>query len=312
LKKIAFLTSGGDAPGMNTTLYALTLTCIRNNVIPYGITDGFKGFIEGRGQILELNVVEEMNNRGGTILGSARSKEFISKQGRYKALNFAQNEKIDALVVIGGDGTFRGAMEFYKETKIPFIAIPATIDNDIIGTDYAIGFDSALNTICSCVDKIRDTAESHHRVFLIEVMGRNSGNLAVSAAEANGAFACLVPEEKTDLEELVKEIKVSGHVKSKIILVAEGDEAGSSYAILKALEPKLIDFELRHTVLGHLQRGGAPSFKDRWIASQMGALAIDFLLKGETNVMLSYRSEIISNISMTQKLISAPKNKFLF
>lgn len=298
MKKIAFLTSGGDAPGMNTTLYALTLTCHRNDVIPFGILDGFQGFIEGRGQILELELVEELNNRGGTLLGSARSKEFISKQGRDKALNFAKNEKIDALVAIGGDGTFRGALEFYKETKIPFIAIPATIDNDIIRTDYAIGFDTALNTICTCVDKIRDTAASHHRVFFIEVMGRNSGNLAFSAAEANGAFAYLVPEEITDLEKLVEEIKVSGHIKSKIIIVAEGDEAGSSYDILRQIKPKLKEFELRHTVLGHLQRGGAPSFKDRWVASQMGCMAIDFLLKGQSCIMLSCRNEIISSIVM--------------
>ncbi len=299
MKKIAFLTSGGDAPGMNATLYALTLKCLKNNVIPFGILDGFQGFIEGKGQILKLELVEELNNRGGTLLGSARSKEFILKQGRDKALNFAQNEKIDALVAIGGDGTFRGAMEFYKETKIPFIAIPATIDNDIIGTDYAIGFDTALNTICTCVDNIRDTAASHHRVFFIEVMGRNSGNLAFSAAEANGAFAYLVPEEITYLEKLVEEIKVSGHVKSKIIIVAEGDEAGSSLDILKYMEPKLKDFELRHTVLGHIQRGGAPSFKDRWVAAQMGSLAIDFLLKNETSIMLSCRNEIISSIGMT-------------
>ncbi len=312
MKKIAFLTSGGDAPGMNATLYALTSTCLRNDVIPFGILDGFQGFIEGRGQILKFELVEDMNNRGGTILGSARSNEFISKQGRDKALNFVQNEKIDALVVIGGDGTFRGALDFYKETKIPFIAIPATIDNDIIGTDYAIGFDTALNTICASVDKIRDTAASHHRVFFIEVMGRNSGNLAFSAAEANGAFACLVPEEKTDLEKLVEQIKVSGHVKSKIILVAEGDEAGSSYDILKQIEPKLRGFELRHTVLGHVQRGGAPSFKDRWVASQMGIMAIDLLIHGETNIMLSCKNEIISTIDMSQSFNSAPKNNFLF
>ncbi len=298
MKKIAFLTSGGDAPGMNTALFALTLSSHRNGIIPFGILDGFQGLIEGRGNILQQESVEEINNRGGTFLGSARSKDFLTQVGREKAAKFIESEKIDALIVIGGDGTFRGAIDFNKETKIPFIAIPATIDNDISGTDYAIGFDTALNTICYCIDKIRDTAASHHRVFLIEVMGRNSGNLAYGAKEANGAFAYLVPEEKTDLPQLVKEIKAAGHIKSKIIVVAEGEEAGSSLEILKQIEPLLIEFELRHTVLGHLQRGGAPSFKDRWIASQMGELAIELLLKGETNVMIACKNEILTTVAL--------------
>jgi 6-phosphofructokinase 1 len=311
VKKIAFLTSGGDVPGMNALLYTLAKTCVESNTVPFGIFDGFQGLLEGRGMNLELSYAEEMNNRGGTFLGSARSDSFRTREGRLKAAVFVENQKIEGLVVIGGDGTFRGALDFSKETNLPIVAIPATIDNDISGTDYALGFDTALNTICASIDKIRDTANSHHRVFLIEVMGRSSGNLAYHAALANGAFAYLIPEEQTDLSELVKAIKNSSGNKSKIIIVAEGDDAGNSLHILKRIQPHLKSIELRHTVLGHIQRGGAPSFKDRWLASQMGPTAVDFLIKGETNLMLSERANVITSTRLDNVLepIEAKGNK---
>jgi 6-phosphofructokinase 1 len=311
VKKIAFLTSGGDVPGMNTLLYSLTKSCIQNDIVPYGILDGYQGLIEGRGVNMELSIAEEMNNRGGTFLGSARSASFQTYEGRMKAASFLRREKIEGLVVIGGDGTFRGALDFLRETKLPILAIPATIDNDISGTDYTLGFDSALNTICACVDKIRDTANSHHRVFLIEVMGRKSGNLAYHAALATGAFAYLIPEEQTDLSRLIQAIRKANSTKSKILIVAEGDDAGSSLDILKKLQPHLNAVEIRHTVLGHLQRGGAPSFKDRWIASQMGTMAIDFLLKGETNLMLNWSDEIIASCRLDRVIKLDSKVKFL-
>jgi 6-phosphofructokinase 1 len=309
VKKIAFLTSGGDVPGMNALLYALTKSCIQNDTVPFGIFDGFQGFIEGRGMHLDLSYAEEMNNRGGTFIGSARSDSFRTIEGRLKAAAFVQNEKIEGLVVIGGDGTFRGALDFSKETNLPILAIPATIDNDISGTDYTLGFDTALNTICTSIDKIRDTANSHHRVFLIEVMGRSSGNLAYHAALATGAFAYLIPEEQTDLSKLINTIQKSRGNKSKIVIVAEGDDAGSSLDILKKLQPYLESIELRHTVLGHLQRGGAPSYKDRWVASQMGVMAVEFLLQGETNLMLSWSDEILASCRFDKSLDLHQKGK---
>ncbi len=301
MKKIAFITSGGDAPGMNACIRAIVKYCLNNQIIPFAVYDGFQGMIEERGSVLQFSDVDNIIQRGGTIIGTARSAAFMTPEGRAKAIQFLQKEQIDGLIVIGGDGSFTGAAILGKEMNIPIIGIPGTIDNDLIGTDYTIGCDTALNTVIDAVDKIRDTASSHHRIFFIEVMGRNSGFIAMNAALASGAESVLIPEEITSIPDLVESIRSNNKGKrSSIILVAEGDDAGGSFEILNQVKPFLPEYNLRHTVLGHIQRGGNPSANDRILATKMGVEAVKALLDGKSNLMIG---------SVNQQIVHVPIEK---
>jgi len=292
MKRIAVLTSGGDAPGMNACVRAVVKMCLSKDIIPFGILDGYQGMIEGRIKELGYSDVENIIQRGGTILGTARSKDFMTAEGRAKAIVHLKEHKIDGLVLIGGDGTFKGATILSQELEIAIIGIPGTIDNDISGTDHTIGYDTALNTVIEAVDKIRDTASSHHRVFFIEVMGRNAGFIALNAALASGAEAVLIPEEITDIPELVHQIKNQNKGRrSSIIIVAEGDDGGGAKDILTKVEPFMDGFDLRCSILGHIQRGGSPSAFDRILATRMGAYAVDLLESGKTKLMIGSKGD---------------------
>lgn len=303
MKKIGFITSGGDAPGMNACVRAIVKYCLNKGIVPFGIFDGFQGMIEGRGEVMTFQDVDNIIQRGGTILGTARSKDFVSKEGRAKAIEFLLKNNIDGLVVIGGDGTFTGATILSKEMNIPIIGIPGTIDNDLFGTDYTIGFDTAVNTVVEAVDKIRDTAGSHHRIFFVEVMGRNAGFIALNAAIASGAESVLIPEEITNISELVENIKHNNKGRrSSIILVAEGDDEGGALEILNKVKPYLPDFDLRHTVLGHIQRGGNPTANDRILASRLGIGAVDALLAGKSNLMIGIKHQEIVEVDILKTI----------
>lgn len=292
MKRIAVLTSGGDAPGMNACVRAVVKTCLSKGIIPFGVMDGYQGMIEGR--IIELGYsdVDNIIQRGGTILGTARSKDFMTKEGRVEAIRYLKEYKIDGLVLIGGDGTFKGATILSEELEIAIMGIPGTIDNDISGTDHTIGYDTALNTVIEAVDKIRDTASSHHRVFFIEVMGRNAGFIALNAAVASGAEAVLIPEEITDISELVHQIKNQNQGRrSSIIIVAEGDDGGGAKDIMSRVEPFMDGYDLRCSILGHIQRGGSPSAFDRILATRMGAYAVELLEQGKTKLMIGSKGD---------------------
>lgn len=287
MKNIAVMTSGGDAPGMNACIRAVVKTSLSLGCVPFGIADGFQGMIDGVIREMSYGDVDNIIYRGGTVLGTVRSQEFRTDEGRRKAAKQLQHCGVDGLIVIGGDGTFTGATLLSKETKIPVIGIPGTIDNDIAGTDHTIGYDTALNTVVEAVDKIRDTAGSHHRVFFIEVMGRNAGFIALNTAIASGAEAVLIPEEITDIEQLVQEIREQNRGKrSSIIIVAEGDDGGGAKEIMEKVQPYLEGYELRYSVLGHIQRGGMPSAFDRILATRMGALAVELLKNGRHGLMI--------------------------
>lgn len=312
MKKFALITSGGDAPGMNAAIRAIVKTCLHYNIVPFGIYDGYQGMMEGRGKQLNYSDVDNIIQYGGTILGSARAKEFFQLEGRQKAIYFLKENNIEGLIVIGGDGTFAGANLLGQEMKIPIIGIPGTIDNDIYGTDYTIGFDTAINTVIGAVDKIRDTASSHHRVFFVEVMGRDAGFIALSSAVASGAESVLVPEETTDILELVNNIKNQGK-HSSIILVAEGDDAGHAIDIMNKVKPYLKEYELRISVLGHIQRGGSPSAKDRIVATRMGNLAVELLIENKTNLIVGSIGDKLETYSISDaiKQHSMPDKAFL-
>lgn len=291
MKKIAFLTSGGDAPGMNAAIRSIVQTCLHFNCIPFAIYDGYQGMLEGRGRIMESKDVENCIQLGGTIIGTARCKEFMTLEGRGKAIEFLRKEEIDGLIVIGGDGTFAGAMLLGKEMNIPIIGIPGTIDNDIKGTDYTIGFDTALNTVVASIDKIRDTASSHHRVFLVEVMGKDAGSLAIDSALGSAIETVLIPEEQTDILKLVQKIKSNReNKKATIVIVAEGDDAGNSSIIIEKVKPYLEGVDIKQTILGHIQRGGSPSAFDRILGTSMGNFAVNELIAGNTNKMVSIKN----------------------
>jgi len=283
MQKIALLTSGGDAPGMNAAIRAVVRTSIYHNLEVYGVMRGFAGLIEGVMHKMDLGSVADIIQRGGTILHTARSKEFMTPEGRQKALESLKYFGIEGLVVIGGDGSFRGASELHK-LGFPVIGIPGTIDNDINGTESTIGFDTATNTVVDAINRIRDTATSHERIFLIEVMGRSSGWIALESGLAGGAESILVPEIEPDFDEVVDRLKrgMSRGKRHSIIIVAEGVD--SAYNVSKEIETR-IGFDTRVTVLGHIQRGGSPTALDRVIASKMGASAVKLLLQGESNLM---------------------------
>jgi 6-phosphofructokinase 1 len=296
MKKIAFLTSGGDAPGMNAAIRAVVRSCAYNNIISVGIYRGFDGLISG--DFIEMNArsVKGIINKGGTILKTARSEEFRTSQGRKKAYQNILENNIDGLIVIGGDGTFTGGLVFYNEFKIPIIGIPVTIDNDIFGTSHTIGYDTALNTVVEVIDKIRDTASSHNRLFFIEVMGRDAGHIALNTGIGAGAEEILIPEANLGLDRLVESLKRSKATgkSSSIVVVAEGDTIGKSVFELKEyVDEHLPGYDAKVSVLGHLQRGGSPSCFDRVLASRMGVKAVDSLLENKSNLMVGLKDGFI-------------------
>ncbi len=287
MQKIAVFTSGGDSPGMNACLRAVVRTALHYNISVNGILHGYEGMIDD--EFIEMNAksVSNIIQKGGTILKTARSSRFRTQEGMQIAKQNLEKHKIDGVVVIGGDGSFTGALEFSKYSNIPFVGCPGTIDNDLIGTDFTIGYDTAINTVVDAVDKLRDTAESHDRVFIVEVMGRDAGLIALRSGIGVGAEAILMPENKNDLPNLLAQLEKGRKDKSsKIIMVAEGDESGGAYNIAKIVKEKFPMLDVRVTILGHIQRGGAPSCMERVNASRMGYSAVEALLQGKRNCMI--------------------------
>ncbi|UOD34292.1 6-phosphofructokinase [Deferribacteraceae bacterium V6Fe1] len=285
MKRIALLTSGGDCPGMNAAIRSIVRTCLSMNIQAFGVEQGYKGLIENKLIPMESKNVANIIQRGGTILRSARSEQFKTKEGRDIAVEVLKKNKIDGLIVVGGDGSLTGANILYKDYGIKVVGLPGSIDNDIYGTDMAIGVDTALNTILKCIDTINDTASSHDRTFLIEVMGRNCGYLALMSAIAGGAEAVLIPEIPYDIEGIIKKIKKryeEGKTRS-IIVVAEG--VGSAYDFGKVFG-MIGGFDTRITVLGHIQRGGSPTIFDRILATRLGTAAVEALVAGSSGVMM--------------------------
>lgn len=289
MDKIAVFTSGGDAPGMNACLRAVVRTALHYHHEVIGIKRGYEGMIDGDFVPLESNSVSNIIQRGGTILKTARSERFLTVEGRNAAYENLKINEIDSLVAIGGDGTFRGALQFFTEhDDLKIVGCPGTIDNDLFGTDFTIGYDTAINTAVEAIDKIRDTADSHDRLFFIEVMGRDAGFIALRAGIAGGAEAVLIPEFKTDIEKLIETLQ-SGWQKNKtssIVVVAEGEETGGAFEIARRVKEKLSQYDIRVTILGHIQRGGNPTTMDRVRASQMGVAAVEALRDGKRNVMI--------------------------
>jgi len=306
IEKIGVLTSGGDAPGMNAAIRAVVRACAYYNIECVGVYRGYQGLIEGDFKVLTARNVSNIINRGGTILKSARSKDFRTKEGREKAYKEVKKAEIDALVLIGGDGTFTGGMVFNQEFTLPCIGIPGTIDNDIFGTNFTIGYDTALNTVVGVIDKIRDTASSHNRLFFVEVMGRDAGFIALNAGVGAGAEESLIPEEDLGLERLLeslKRTKRSGK-SSSIVVVSEGDKIGKNvFELADYVEENMPQYEVRVSVLGHMQRGGSPSCFDRVLATRLGVKAVELLLDGKSNLMVG----LINNKVETTDLDHAVK-----
>ena len=297
IKKIGVLTSGGDSPGMNAAIRSVVRTCAYHNIECVGIYRGYQGMIEGDFKEMGPRSVNNIINKGGTILKSARSSEFRTPEGRKKAHENLLKAGIEALVVIGGDGTFTGALIFNSEYNFPVMGIPGTIDNDIFGTSHTLGYDTALNTVVECIDKIRDTASSHNRLFFVEVMGRDAGHIALNAGIAGGAEEILIPEEDLGLERLLESLqksKASGK-SSSIVVIAEGDKIGKNVFELKDyVETHLPEYDVRVSVLGHMQRGGSPSCFDRVLASRLGVKAVESLLDGVSNFMVGLKNDSVN------------------
>lgn len=305
--KIGVLTSGGDAPGMNAAVRAVVRTGIYNGLEVFGITRGYSGLIEDDIALMESRSVANIIQRGGTILKTARCKEFFEPSGRQKAYENLKKRGINGLVVIGGDGSFKGALKFSQEFDIPCIGLPGTIDKDIAGTDFTIGFDTAVNTAVEAIDKIRDTADAHDRLFIIEVMGRDAGYIALHSGIATGAEHILIPERKTDIETVVESLleKEKRRKLVNMIVVAEGDTFGGAEEVAKYIKTKLPAADTRVCILGHIQRGGSPSCLDRLIASRMGYHAVESLIEGRYNVMVG----ILNNKMHYTPLQKAVKSK---
>ncbi|MDR2843246.1 MAG: 6-phosphofructokinase [Candidatus Symbiothrix sp.] len=304
IKCVGILTSGGDAPGMNAAIRAVTRTAIYNEMEVKGIYRGYKGLLDGEIIPFKTNNVSNIIQQGGTILKTARSTEFRDPEGRRIAYETIQKEKIDALVVIGGDGSLTGARIFAQEYNIPIVGLPGTIDNDLFGTDTTIGYDTALNTIMEAVDKIRDTATSHERLFFIEIMGRDAGFLALNGALAVGAEAAIIPEIWTEVDQL-EELIEHGFRKSKnssIVLVAESEITGGAMGMAERVKKKYPQYDVRVTILGHLQRGGSPTATDRILASRMGAAAIDALMEDQRNVMIGIQNDTIVYVPFSKAI----------
>ena len=296
IKKIGVFTSGGDAPGMNACLRAVVRKAISSNLEVVGILRGYQGMIEADFIELDSESVSNIIQKGGTVLKSARSNEFRTPEGREKAAKNLRDQGIEGLIAIGGDGTLAGAAGFYNEHKIPVVGCPGTIDNDLFGTDETIGFDTALNTAIENIDKIRDTADAHDRLFLVEVMGRDAGFIALHSGIGGGAEVVMIPETLTDLEDAKTSIHalMSRQHRSSIIVIAEGDEIGGATDIAKMMreDVRFDDIDLRVCILGHTQRGGSPSARDRVLATRLGVAAVEALIGGHANVMVG----IINNV----------------
>ena len=301
INKIGVLTSGGDAPGMNAAIRAVVRSCSYHGISCVGIFRGYQGLIENDIEELGPRSVQNIINKGGTFLKSARCREFQTPEGRQKAFTNIKKAGIDALVVIGGDGTFTGGLLFASEYDIPVVGIPATIDNDISGTDFTIGYDTALNTVVEAIDKIRDTASSHNRLFLVEVMGRDAGAIALNSGIGAGAEEILIPEEDEGIERLIQSLqrsRKSGKT-SSIIVVAEGDKSGKNiFELAEYIGETLEDYDIRVSVLGHIQRGGAPSCFDRVLGSKLGVGAVDAILRGEKNIMVGIYHQKVITVSL--------------
>ena len=304
IKTVGVLTSGGDAPGMNACIRAITRTAIYNGMKVMGIYRGYEGLINGEIKEFTSESVSNTIQRGGTILKTARSMEFMTPEGMQKAYDNLVKFGIDALIVIGGNGSLTGAQNLAREYDYPVIGLPGTIDNDLYGTDSTIGYDTALNTIVDCVDKIRDTATSHDRIFFVEVMGRDAGFLAQNSAIAAGAEAAIIPEDQTDVDQLEQFIS-RGFRKSKnssIVLVAESPITGGAMALAERVKNEYPQYDVRVTILGHLQRGGSPTAIDRILASRMGAAAVDALLEDQRNVMIGIRNDEIVYVPFSKAI----------
>ncbi len=304
IKCIGILTSGGDAPGMNAAVRAVTRAAIFSGIRVKGIYRGYKGLITEEIQEFKTQNVSNIIQLGGTILKTARCEEFMTVEGRQHAYEVLKRQEIDALVVVGGDGSLTGARIFATEFNFPIVGLPGTIDNDLYGTDTTIGYDTALNTIMECVDKIRDTATSHERLFFIEVMGRDAGFLALNGAIATGSEAAIIPEISTQEDQLDKLIE-NGFRKSKnssIVLVAESPMTGGAMALADRVKEQYPQYDVRVSILGHLQRGGSPTAHDRILASRMGAAAIDALLEDQRNVMIGISNGKIVYVPFSQAI----------
>lgn len=287
MKKIAVLTSGGDAPGMNACIRAVVRSGLYYGLEVMGVVKGFDGLIGGSITPMNRRSVSNIIQKGGTILKSARSKEFKTKEGREKAYKQLKENGIDGLVTIGGNGTFTGAKIFFEEHGFPIIGVPGTIDNDLFGSDFTIGYDTAVNTALDAIDKIRDTADAHDRVFFIEVMGRKTGYIAVRSAISGGAEMAVLPETDTSSDEVIRKLKegTSMSKASHIIIVAEGDEPGKAMEVAKKVKAEIPQLDTKVSTLGHVQRGGAPTAADRVLASRLGVGAVEGLMEGKSNVM---------------------------
>lgn len=286
--KIGVMTSGGDAPGMNACIRAVVRTGIFHGLEVYGITRGYSGLIDNDIQKMDSRSVANIIQRGGTILKTARCKEFMTPEGRKKAYNNLKKLGINGLVIIGGDGSFKGAQIFSNEFDIPCIGIPGTIDKDIAGTDFTIGFDTAVNTAIDAIDKIRDTADAHDRLFIVEVMGRDAGYIALHSGIGTGAEHILIPERKTDVEAILASLQEKEKRKKlvNIVVVAEGDDFGGGTDLANLIKERIPNFDIRVAILGHIQRGGSPTSMDRLIASRMGYAAVECLIEGKYNQMV--------------------------
>lgn len=305
IKKIGVLTSGGDSPGMNAAIRSVVRTCAYHNIECVGIYRGYQGMIEGDFKEMGPRSVNNIVNKGGTILKSARSKEFMTPEGRQKAHEHLKKEGIDGVVIIGGDGSFTGALVFNKEFGMPVMGIPGTIDNDIYGTSHTLGYDTALNTVVECIDKIRDTASSHNRLFFVEVMGRDAGHIALNAGIGAGAEEILIPEEDLGLDRLLESLEKSKNSgkSSSIVVVAEGDKMGKNVFELKDyIEKHLPEYDIRVSVLGHMQRGGAPSCFDRVLASRLGVKAVESMMEGKSNYMVGLIQDEVTLTPLEQAI----------
>ncbi|MBQ4280145.1 MAG: 6-phosphofructokinase [Rikenellaceae bacterium] len=304
IKCVGILTSGGDSPGMNAAIRAVTRAAIYNGFEVMGIMRGYKGLVTDEIIPFKTQNVSNIIQQGGTILKTARCKEFMTPEGRQQAYDNMQKHGIDALVVIGGDGSLTGARIFASEFNIPIVGLPGTIDNDLYGTDTTIGYDTALNTIMDAVDKIRDTATSHERLFFIEVMGRNAGFLALNGAIATGAEAAIIPEIATEVDQLAELIE-NGFRKSKnssIVLVAESELTGGAMGLSERVKKEFPEYDVRVTILGHIQRGGSPSAADRILASRMGEASINALLEGQRNIMVGIQNDELVYVPFTKAI----------
>lgn len=305
IKKIAVLTSGGDAPGMNAAIRAVVRACSYYSVKCVGVYRGYQGLIEGDFKALEARDVSNIINKGGTMLKSARSKEFRTTEGRQKAYEILREHKIKALIVIGGDGTFTGGLKFMEEFDFPVVGIPGTIDNDIYGSDFTIGYDTALNTAVEAIDKIRDTASSHNRLFFVEVMGRDAGFIALNSGIGAGAEEILIPEKNMGIERLFTSLdksRKSGKT-SSIVVIAEGDKTDDNiFTLAEKVKAKHPDYDIRVSVLGHMQRGGAPSCYDRVLASRLGVKAVETVLDKKKGLMIGISNGKVTTVALEKAI----------